>query len=845
MKKLLSKLKQIKLPEKFKIILTLFSFAVTQPVFDVLNKNQEFFIASNFSSLHILLLAFLLAFILPLLIYSIVFLLIKTFKPLGKIAFWFSLFFLFALFSMIILSKFSILSDIKFLIVVLLLSFILTLLLLKFENFKKILTFLSISSVLFFAIFLAHNKLIMSGIKSTFDKDLINDITIKNPHPIFIIVFDEFPINSLLDINGNIDEVLFPNFASLLDDFIWYKNTTTVSDSTTSSIPAILTGNYPKENFLPTNSYYPNNIFNILKYNYHFVADEPYSNMCPKNLCISSQSNNIDKKSIILSDLFLVYKYMVLPENKKNELPFNNDKWNNFNNKNTLLSNNLESNQKNTVLRYSIRDVMFHSFLDIIESNENYNLYFHHIELPHVPYIYLPSGKRYRADENQNLGLIGDKWDKNEWLIKQYYQKHLLQVVFTDNLLGEFLKKLKTLNIYDESLIILTADHGVSFRPNDERRSLTSSNFQEIVSVPLFIKTSSQDTGGVSNIHAQTIDIIPTIFDGIELSKKFSFEGKSLLDNRNEETGRIIYYDGAKKSDLINEITLYDNLNQFLNQKYTNLETNSSDFNKIYKIGNFPEIYGLRTESFYFGNNLDMTVSIDNEFLYEKVNILNYFIPSLVSGYINSENDIWNDITLAISINGVIGATTQTTKLENERIYWSGVVNEEMFVNGFNLIEIYQVFSEGNKLELLKFEKSVEDSYSLTIEDNSIKIKNNESKKILEVNQEYGLGVIDNMTLNEDLLKVRGWAVDSINKITVKNVIIFINNKFSGIVETTEKRKDLAEAFNVKNYLFSGYNFAITINNIKKEDLRVRVFAISKDNKAWELFPTDSDNAKL
>jgi len=37
-------------PDKFKIILSLFSFAVSQPLFDILNKNQEFFVSSNWSS---------------------------------------------------------------------------------------------------------------------------------------------------------------------------------------------------------------------------------------------------------------------------------------------------------------------------------------------------------------------------------------------------------------------------------------------------------------------------------------------------------------------------------------------------------------------------------------------------------------------------------------------------------------------------------------------------------------------------------------------------------------------------------------------------------------------------
>ena len=65
--------------------------------------------------------------------------------------------------------------------------------------------------------------------------------------PVVLVVFDEFPVSSLLDGNGEIDAVRYPNFAELAHGSTWFRNATTVSYSTTQAVPAILTGSNPEE----------------------------------------------------------------------------------------------------------------------------------------------------------------------------------------------------------------------------------------------------------------------------------------------------------------------------------------------------------------------------------------------------------------------------------------------------------------------------------------------------------------------------------------------------------------------------------------------------------------------
>ena len=50
---------------------------------------------------------------------------------------------------------------------------------------------------------------------------------IERTPPIVLVVFDELPLNSLLDADGNIDAERYPNFASLARDAYWFRNAST------------------------------------------------------------------------------------------------------------------------------------------------------------------------------------------------------------------------------------------------------------------------------------------------------------------------------------------------------------------------------------------------------------------------------------------------------------------------------------------------------------------------------------------------------------------------------------------------------------------------------------------
>ena len=92
-------------------------------------------------------------------------------------------------------------------------------------------------------------------------------------------------------------------------------------------------------------------------------------------------------------------------------------------------------------------------------------LYFLHALLPHEPYMYLRSGQQFTEDPRL-FGLQGSgRWVHEPWPVVQAYAQHLLQLQYVDTIVGRITARLKAEGFYDKALIIVTGDHGVSFRP--------------------------------------------------------------------------------------------------------------------------------------------------------------------------------------------------------------------------------------------------------------------------------------------------------------------------------------------------------------------------------------------
>lgn len=100
-------------------------------------------------------------------------------------------------------------------------------------------------------------------------------------------------------------------------------------------------------------------------------------------------------------------------------------------------------------------------------------------------------------------------------------------IAYLDDRLRDLVESLRTLGVYDNSLVIVTADHGEGFGEHgymDHGRSL----YQEELHVPLIVKYPHERNGATVDFLVSGLDLLPTVLDVVGEPAPSGIEGQSL-----------------------------------------------------------------------------------------------------------------------------------------------------------------------------------------------------------------------------------------------------------------------------------------------------------------------------
>ncbi len=153
-------------------------------------------------------------------------------------------------------------------------------------------------------------------------------------------------------------------------------------------------------------------------------------------------------------------------------------------------------------------------------------LHYLHALLPHVPWRFRPDGSTYADIE---LPGYFSKWDDDPAIAHFGQQRHLLQLGLVDRLLGEYLDRLEAIGDFDRAIVIVTADHGISFVPGERSRGIGEANTAGIANVPLLYKEPGQRSGTVQPQPVELIDVVPTLAAKLGLDPPWAFDGHNLF----------------------------------------------------------------------------------------------------------------------------------------------------------------------------------------------------------------------------------------------------------------------------------------------------------------------------
>jgi arylsulfatase A-like enzyme len=167
-------------------------------------------------------------------------------------------------------------------------------------------------------------------------------------------------------------------------------------------------------------------------------------------------------------------------------------------------------------------------------TEENFFLWVHYTE-PHDPYLY---------HEKFDFGY--DEVDPSNYPKKSHFGKiknYDTEIGFVDFYIGELLEKIKSLDLYEESLIIFLSDHGESFGEHNyysHGRKLYNSTLH----VPLLVKLpGNEKSSTVIEGNISLKDIPPSILALVSLKDPGWMEGEDIFEDQSK---RVLFFEAYK-----------------------------------------------------------------------------------------------------------------------------------------------------------------------------------------------------------------------------------------------------------------------------------------------------------
>jgi Sulfatase len=283
----------------------------------------------------------------------------------------------------------------------------------------------------------------------------------------------------------------------------------------------------------------------------------------------------------------------------------------------------------------------------------------------------------------------------NRWLVDQEYQRHLLQVGFTDRLLGRALDRLRATGLYDRSLVVVTADNGEGFGRLGNGHEISRRNAGDIALSPLFVKPPFQREGRIERRHVRTIDVLPTIAAVAHLRIDWPIEGRSVL--------------GRAARRIPSSTLLVKRSGQRLRLSLGALRSRAADALRLklrlfgsgagapglYGIGPFPSMHGAPVGRFGRLPASGTRAALDAAGSYSRVRLGSGFLPVMVTGTLTG-SDYRRPLDIAVAVNDTIAATAPTfAGRRRGRQLFSALLPETALRDGANRVQLFAIVPGG------------------------------------------------------------------------------------------------------------------------------------------------------
>jgi hypothetical protein len=313
-------------------------------------------------------------------------------------------------------------------------------------------------------------------------------------------------------------------------------------------------------------------------------------------------------------------------------------------------------------------------------------VHFVHVALPHRPWVLSRTG----VGTSFSPELITDPNAAGyDFAARMEYQLHSMQVGAADTLIGELVDHLRETPEWEDTLLVVTSDHGTNLSPPDiGRMKVTDANREEVYRVPLFIKAPGQVDGEIRDDSAQNLDVLPSIVDLLGAQVDWEFDGHSLYDGSRTHTAPKV------STDVDAAITIAERRSEEF--------PHGDDWTALAAVGDNGDLVGTAVADHEIGESSELRATLDQADLFDSLPTDDGELPFVLAGNVTGgspETAEREPPELLAAVNGTIAGVVGGYRRHDDGWAFTGYV-ADLYVDGRNEVMLYEVTRDGDVVTL-------------------------------------------------------------------------------------------------------------------------------------------------
>jgi Sulfatase len=678
------------------IVLGLSGLAVAQPLLDLFGNNPEFFVAGNYSRAQIVVFALLIALVPPLV--GIGATAASTFvdRRAGTVVFGVVVAALAGAFLLAVLRTLEVDATVVVFGLAIVGGVGVAVLVVRTRGAQLFVSYLAAANLLFvgsFLFFSPTSELVAGG--SSEDLGSVDVPAV--PGPVVVMVLDEFPAATIMRGDGSLNAERYPGFAELAAASTWFRNASSSYNLTHRAVPMVLTGTIGDEDDLPTYHDHPRNLFTLLGEDVPVRRYESVTDLCPPSVCDPAPRQPLSQA---IEDASVVYGHRVLPSSLRDELPAIDNSWGAYGAEDdqgrveseSAAETSGQSHIEEAYSRWTGLEAdersprgqagVLRDEIDAIEGSPA--LHFVHVALPHRPWVLSRTGiaTSYEPELITDPGAPGYAFGA-----RLDAQLHAMQVGAVDTLVGELVDHLRSLATWEQTLLVVTSDHGSNLTPPDiGRMKVTDANREEVFRVPLFIKAPGEVDGEIRDDSAQVLDVLPSIVDLLDADVNWEFDGHSLFDGSTAHTAPRVSTDVEAAFEIA--------------QRRAEDFPHGDDWTALAAVGENGDLIGRRVDDFTVGEPSSYRATLEQDELLRDLPTAEGTMPFVLAGTVTAADGSTEEPPeLVAAVNGTLAGVVGGYRSAGSGWDFTGYV-ADFYREGVNVVVLYEVRRDGSSVSL-------------------------------------------------------------------------------------------------------------------------------------------------